>query len=475
MAVDRDIKLDTFAYDPVDAAEEPSTDTIENRAAHADSTAGLEEEELAWQRPAKRRRAWGLPLAAFAAGAIAGAALLSIGHWWWNAAEPVKSDTPEFTFLDETTTTSAPSSFPDFLAVPPVRIHYRNEDGLNHRDPLLPPSCPVPVVYTTDESSADLVVFNSDSHSGLSDEELADRRRTRPWQKSVVWGVESAPNRQVLETHLNKLRDGRRNETYDYEMCYRLNSTVPATYSYSYFNYANPPVPRAEKRSDKIAAAFITNCHPKNARTRILEELIRLLPGKVDSFGACVNNANADATLREMGHFDDVGQHNKWNTKITVINFYKFTIAFENSNDLDYTTEKYFQALERGSVPLVFGSPAFAARFLPAPNAAIDVAAYLPANYTARSTPPPRALARGPRGLARLARRLEHLASDAGRDEYDAMLAWKADGRWRADGANPLGKIVRMATSEYAQDCKLAGVYRGEEWARSGWVEPPGR
>ncbi|GAA5948381.1 hypothetical protein JCM21900_002695, partial [Sporobolomyces salmonicolor] len=150
-----------------------------------------------------------------------------------------------------------------------------------------------------------------------------------------------------------------------------------------------------------------------------------------------------------------------------------------NSNDLDYTTEKYFQALERGSVPLVFGSPAFAARFLPAPNAAIDVAAYLPANYTARSTTAseePGALSPAARaGLARLARRLEHLASDAGRDEYDAMLAWKADGRWRADGANPLGKIVRMAASEYGQDCKLAGVYRGEEWARSGWVEPPGR
>ncbi|GAA5868714.1 hypothetical protein JCM1840_004366 [Sporobolomyces johnsonii] len=487
MAVDSDIKLNTFAYEPVDAAEDPPTDNLDNGQTHAEDTAGLDDEELAWQRPAKRRRAWGLTIAAFVAGAVAGAALLSVGHWMLGGSEPVKSDTPEFTFLDETTTTtSAPSSSAhppfDFLAVAPTRIHYRNEDSLNHREPLLPPACPIPVLYTTDESSADLVVFNSDSHSGLSEEELADRRITRPWQKTVVWGVESAPNRQVLETHLNKLRDGRRNETYDYEMCYRLNSTVPATYSYSYFNYANPPVPRSEKRSDKIAAAFITNCHPKNARTRILEELISLLPGKIDSFGACVNNANADDTLREMGHFDDVGQHNKWNTKITVINYYKFTVAFENSNDLDYTTEKYFQALERGSVPLVFGSPSFASRFLPAPNAAIDVSSYLPSNYTSLSTTAseePEDLSSDAReGLKRLAERLEFLASDEGRDEYDAMLEWKRDGRWLSDegdgdGENPLGKIVRMATSEWGQDCKLAGVYRGEEWARSGWVEPP--
>jgi hypothetical protein len=108
-----------------------------------------------------------------------------------------------------------------------------------------------------------------------------------------------------------------------------LNSTVPATYSYSYFNYSNPPLPIDEKRSDRIAAAFITNCQPKNARSLVLDELVSLMPGKVDSFGNCHNNAAIDATLQELGIYDDVGAHTKWNEKITLISRYRFTVAFE--------------------------------------------------------------------------------------------------------------------------------------------------
>lgn len=287
---------------------------------------------------------------------------------------------------------------------------------------------------------------------------------------------------------------------------------MPATYSYSYFNYANPPVPYEAKRHDKIAASFVTNCRPKNARTRVLDELTRLLPGQVDNFGQCHNNANADETLKQMGHYDDVGSHNKWNTKvsgggkklshpsvpasltafglpkITMINYYLFSVAFENSNDYgkasslsspvlargtdlararartDYVTEKYFQALERGSVPLVFGAPSYRDRFFPAPNAAIDLAEYLPANYTVPSRhddeQPEDLSDEAKAGLARLAERLKFLASERGRAEYESMLEWKRTGEWRRNDDNPLGKIVRLATSEFEQDCKLAKIFR---------------
>lgn len=148
----------------------------------------------------------------------------------------------------------------------------------------------------------------------------------------------------------------------------------------------------------------------------------------------------------------------------------------QNSNDLDYSTEKLFQAFERGTVPLVFGPPDAARRFFPSPTAAIDVAAYLPASYSAlsnSSSVPPDALDAAARaGLARLAARLAFLSSDAGRTEYEGMLGWKRDGRWLDDAANPLGKVVRQSHSEWDQDCRLAGVFRGEEWARNDWVPP---
>ncbi|GAA6051873.1 hypothetical protein JCM3770_005514 [Rhodotorula araucariae] len=441
-----------------------SDDDLE-AAAHFPPTAAAGRDGPAWNKPARPRRDWCTAAIALAGGILLGGLVAHAGAWWI-ASNPLKG-VPQLIH---------PATSETLLAKP-VRIHYRNDDGRNRREPLLPPSdCPLPVVFTRDERSADVVVLNSDSHQGIDEAEVARYQRERPWQKFALWGVESAPNRRVLERHFDHLRDGTANQTASFEMTYRLNSSVPATYSYSYFNYTTPPSPWHEKRSDRIAAAFISNCSPKNARTLILDELVKLLPGQVDSFGRCLQNANVHDTLDELGVADQVAPQTKWNEKITIIGRYKFTVAFENSNDLDYSTEKFFQALERGTVPLVFGPPHAASRFFPAPNAAIDVAAYLPAAYTApsnSSSRPPEELDDAARaGLAQLAARLTHLASEAGRDEYEEMLAWKRDGRWRDDSDNPLGKVVRQSQSEWDMDCRLAGVFRGEQWAQNPWVPP---
>ncbi|GAA5903798.1 uncharacterized protein JCM6883_001989 [Sporobolomyces salmoneus] len=470
------VRLSTFAYAPLDPSSH--SDLEQGKREHDtrvsiedegdDDGGGGVEEELVWnsqlehQRKIRKRGFWWRQIGLFVVGAVVGACLLSIASRIFDTNERISSTTP--TKSSDSSSSSTDDNF-DFIANPPVRIHYREDPELNSRSPLLPPSkCPIPVVYTTDEDSADIVVFNSDSHAVLEADEMREARRTKPWQKLAIWGVESASNREMLERHFDKLREGKRNETYDYEMTYRLNSTVPATYSYSYFNYANTPVPYSEKRQDKIAASFISNCRPKNARTRILDELTKLLPGKIDNFGSCHNNANADDTLREIGHYEDVGNHNNWNTKITMINYYKFSVAFENSNDYDYVTEKYFQSLERGSVPLVFGAPNYRERFFPSPNAAIDVADYLPLNYTLPSRSddkqPEELSEEALAGLQKLADRLEYLSSEEGREEYESMLDWKKSDDWKEDN-NPLGKIVKLATSEFEQDCKLAKVFRG--------------
>ena len=39
----------------------------------------------------------------------------------------------------------------------------------------------------------------------------------------------------------------------------------------------------------------------KNARLKILEELDKLLPGEIDSFGNCHNNADSQETLKGLG------------------------------------------------------------------------------------------------------------------------------------------------------------------------------
>lgn len=143
----------------------------------------------------------------------------------------------------------------------------------------------------------------------------------------------------------------------------------------------------------------------------------------------------------------------------------------ENSNDLDYVTEKSFQAFEFGSVPIHLGSPSFNQSFQPAPNTAIDLADYLPAEYLKLSapgdTPPAQLSPEGKAGMVRLADRLRHLGSAEGREDYERMLEWKKDEGWIE---SPLGKLVKLGRTELPSDCMLAGLVRGKEWGKSGWT-----
>ncbi|MQL93495.1 hypothetical protein Taro_026137 [Colocasia esculenta] len=43
--------------------------------------------------------------------------------------------------------------------------------------------------------------------------------------------------------------------------------------------------------------------------------------------------------------------------KVETLKRYKFSLAFENSNEEDYVTEKFFQSLVAGAVPVVVGAP----------------------------------------------------------------------------------------------------------------------
>lgn len=129
--------------------------------------------------------------------------------------------------------------------------------------------------------------------------------------------------------------------------------------------------------------------------------------------------------------------------------------------------------MEKGSVPLHMGSPTFNASFLPTPNAAIDLAHYLSPAVMSPSVPFNYANTpfddESKEGLQRLGVRLEHLASEQGRREYESMLAWKNDERWRTE--SPFGKVVGYAKRNQSEECRLAGVLRGIYDIESGWKD----
>jgi hypothetical protein len=118
-----------------------------------------------------------------------------------------------------------------------------------------------------------------------------------------------------------------------------------------------------------------------------VRELMRYL--KVDCYGRAFHN-------RELG--EDHGRE----TKLETIGRYRFDLAFENSITRDYVSEKFFDPLVAGTVPVYRGAPNIE-EFAPGDHCLINAADF-----------------QGPQELAEY---LLHLAKNPA--EYEAYFAWK--------------------------------------------------
>jgi hypothetical protein len=125
--------------------------------------------------------------------------------------------------------------------------------------------------------------------------------------------------------------------------------------------HAGPPFPTG----DAYLAAFVSNCVDKAGRRHDLRTLASLVP--THSFGTCERNALLPASLR--------GGKSRYGEKVAALRHYPFAFAFENVGEADYVTEKVWNALEAGAVPVYWGAPNVA-DFLPHPSAILDVREY---------------------------------------------------------------------------------------------------
>ncbi|KAJ6716622.1 ALPHA- 13 -FUCOSYLTRANSFERASE [Salix koriyanagi] len=122
-----------------------------------------------------------------------------------------------------------------------------------------------------------------------------------------------------------------RRRGYNVVMTTSLSSDVPVGYfSWAEYDIMAPVQPKTEKA---LAAAFISNCGARNFRLQALDELERSNIN-IDSYGNCHRNHD--------GRVD----------KVETLKRYKFSLAFENSNEEDYVTEKFFQSLVAGTIPV---------------------------------------------------------------------------------------------------------------------------
>lgn len=204
---------------------------------------------------------------------------------------------------------------------------------------------------------------------------------------------------------------------FDIIMDTRLDSDVPAGYySWTGVNFWKKPMNKTMKA---LSSAYISNCNAASGRDNIVLDLQKY-GVTIDSYGRCNKNVHDPET----------------EPKSIRMGRYKFYLAFENSITEDYVTEKYFQALETGTLPVYLGAPNIRA-YEPQPGSILHVPDY--------------------KNTLELAKHLLGLANNT--KEYEKYFIWKKIGP--SDSFKALIDISSIHS--YCRLClKVADLYVNE-------------
>lgn len=229
----------------------------------------------------------------------------------------------------------------------PVIVFYNDFFGEPPSDPSS--ACGHRCIFTTDRralSKAAAVVFHIPS---LRKRMPVFKRRGQLW---VAWSMES-------EVNYPSLADPAFMRRFDLTMTYKRSADIWCPYLPDASRFARAiSEPVAEKTADALVVMFQSAPIDRSGRNAYAFELMKHIG--VHSYGRFLNNRQLPA--------EDQG----YATKSATIGSYKFCIGFENSIAVDYVTEKFFQPLLAGSVPVYLGAPNVA-DFAPGDHAYIDV------------------------------------------------------------------------------------------------------
>ena len=120
----------------------------------------------------------------------------------------------------------------------------------------------------------------------------------------------------------------------------QLISDIPMHYNNWEYQYLRP-IEHEIKPEPAMASSFVSNCAAQSFRLRAIEALIANNV-TIEQYGGCGRTRAA----RDGG-----------DGKLATIARHMFTLAFENSEEEDYVTEKFFQALVAGTIPVSLGAP----------------------------------------------------------------------------------------------------------------------
>ncbi|XP_018902014.2 glycoprotein 3-alpha-L-fucosyltransferase A isoform X1 [Bemisia tabaci] len=190
--------------------------------------------------------------------------------------------------------------------------------------------CPVDTCSITttiaEANAADIIIFK--------DQYIPSVYRRPPHQVWMLYMLECPYHTQHM----------RHNDVFNWTATYRHDSDIVAPYEkWVYFDekvrQKEKPDENYARQKSKLVAWFVSNCAAKNRRLEYAYELQKYI--QVDMYGSC--------GLLKCPRSEKCFQ--------MLDTTYKFYLAFENSNCVDYVTEKLFvNGLQHNVIPIVMGA-----------------------------------------------------------------------------------------------------------------------
>lgn len=205
------------------------------------------------------------------------------------------------------------------------------------------------ILITSDQKylrRANVVVF----HLPTIKIDLEDDLEKPPGQRWVAWTMECEENYPFIKsTEFMSL--------FDYWMSYHQGADVVQPYYAADYPERMRQVTPEPFETKRDVCMMVSSHVNQSGRQEYLKALMQELP--IDSYGKLYNNCRLE---------NDKGQ----SSKMELYGHYKFVIAFENACAEDYVTEKFFDPLLVGAVPVYWGAPNIG-DYAPGDNCFVDV------------------------------------------------------------------------------------------------------
>lgn len=202
------------------------------------------------------------------------------------------------------------------------------------------------------QADVSVIIFHIPSLELRDDELITLKQKNHLW---VFWSMEGA-------VHFPRFERPEIKELFDIRVTYQYSADIPIPYiNFQDDTWRQEPLPKTG-----FIAGHFADARDQSGRYRYLLELKQHLDvhlyGKVFDGNRLVNSSPFSKKIEDR-------DNNDWRSMLSK---YKFTLVFEDSIATDFVTERFFESLKAGSVPVYLGAPNVA-DFAPAENSYISV------------------------------------------------------------------------------------------------------